>query len=89
MYLKELSKLNIDQNLFYFAFGIEDPETSTRFIDETIYYPRVTFFEKIKEGSELTTIEERELEVERCKQEKFGDKYQSLIVEGELNNSYQ
>lgn len=88
MYLKELSKLNIDQNLFYFAFGIEDPETSTRFIDETIYYPRVTFFEKIKEGSELTTIEERELEVERCKQEKFGDKYQSLIVEGELNNSY-
>ena len=88
MYLKESSKFTLDSNLFYFAFGVENPETSIRFIDETIYYPKVTFIEKIKQGSSLTTIEERELEIERCKQEKFGEKYQSLIVEGELNNSY-
>ena len=88
MHLKESSKFNIDPNLFYFAFGVENPETSTRFIDETIYYPKVTFYEKIKQGPTLTTVEERELEIERCKQEKFGEKYQSLIVEGELNNSY-
>ena len=47
-YLKEYSKINIDPNLFYFAFGVENPQTSTRFIDETIYYPKVTFYEKIK-----------------------------------------
>ena len=88
IHLKESSKFNIDPNLFYFAFGVENPETSTRFIDETIYYPKVTFYEKIKQGPTLTTVEERELEIERCKQEKFGEKYQSLIVEGELNNSY-
>ena len=88
MYLKEFSEIYIDPNLFYFAFGIENPETGTRFIDETIYYVKVTYFEQIKEGSTLKTIEERELEIERCKQEKFGEKYQSLLVEGELNNSY-
>ena len=88
MNLKESSNINIDPNLFYFAFGVENPKTSTRFIDETIYYPRVTFFEKIKEGTTLKIIEEKELEIERCKQEKFGEKYQSLFVQGELNDSY-
>ena len=88
MYLKETSNINIEPNLFYFAFGVENPKTSSRFIDETIYYPKVTFFEKIKEGSTLKTIEEKEIEIERCKQEKFGDKYQYLLVQDELNNSY-
>ena len=88
MYLKEFSEIYIDPNLFYFAFGVENPETGTRFIDETIYYVKVTYFEQIKEGPTIKTIEERELEIERCKQEKFGEKYQSLLVEGELNNSY-
>ena len=88
MYLKETSDINIDQNLFYFAFGVENPKTSSRFIDETIYYPKVTFYEKIKEGSTLKTIEEKEVEIERCKQEKFGDKYQNLLVQGELKDSY-
>ena len=88
VYLKETSNLNIDQYLFYFAFGVENPNTSTRFIDETIYYPKVTFYEKVKEGTTLKTIEEKNLNVERCKQEKFGEKYQSLLVQGELNNSY-
>jgi len=88
IYRKEATNINIDSNLFYFAFGVENPNTSTRFIDETIYYPKVTFFEKVKEGSTLKTVEEKVLDVERCKQEKFGEKYQSLLVQGELNDSY-
>ena len=88
MYRKDNTNINIDPNLFYFAFGVENPKTATRFIDETIYYPKVTFFEKVKEGSSLKTVEERTLEIERCKQEKFGEKYQNLLVQGELNDSY-
>ena len=88
MYRKEATNINIDPNLFYFAFGVENPNTSTRFIDETIYYPRVTFFEKVKEGTTLKTVEEKVLDIERCKQEKFGEKYQGLLVQGELNDSY-
>ena len=85
---KEATNINIDPNLFYFAFGVENPNTSTRFIDETIYYPRVTFFEKVKEGTTLKTVKEKVLDIERCKQEKFGEKYQGLLVQGELNDSY-
>ena len=88
MYLKESSNLNIEPNMFYFAFGVENPQTSARFIDETIYYPKVTFIEKVKESTKVKTVEEYEIEIERCKPEKFGDKYQGLLVEGELNNSY-
>ena len=60
----------------------------TRFIDKTIYYPKVEYINKIKEGSIFKTIEERTLDVERCKQNKFGKDYQNLVVKGELNNSY-
>ena len=88
IYLKESSNINLDPNLFYFAFGVENPKTSTRFIDETIYYPKVTFFEKIKEGTSVKTVEEKVLNVERCQQKKFGEKYQDLLVKGELNDSY-
>ena len=88
MYKKDNLNINIDPSLFYFAFGVENPKTSTRFIDETIYYPKVTFFEKVKDGSSLKTVEEKVLMTERCKQEKFGEKYQDLLVQGELNDSY-
>ena len=88
MYRKDNVNINIDPHLFYFAFGVENPMTSTRFIDETIYYPKVTFLEKVKEGSSLKTVEEKVLDIERCKQEKFGEKYQKLLVQGELNDSY-
>ena len=88
IYLKESSNINLDPNLFYFAFGVENPNTSTRFIDETIYIPKVSFYEKIKEGSSIKTVEEKVLEVEKCQQKKFGEKYQDLLVKGELNDSY-
>lgn len=88
MYLKDSSDLNINPELFYFAFGVENPLTNTRFIDETIYTVKVKLYERVKDGSSLKTIEEKILDVERCKQEKFGEIYQKLLVAGELNNSY-
>jgi hypothetical protein len=46
MYLKESSNINLEPNLFYFAFGVENPKNSTRFIDETNYYPKELFLKK-------------------------------------------
>ena len=72
----------------YFAFGIEDHKTSSRFIDETIYYPKVLYISRDKiNGKFLTTIN-RELPYERCKEENFGDNYKKFFYEGELNTSY-
>ena len=37
IYAQEMPSINIDSNNLYFAFGIEDPINSNRYIDETIY----------------------------------------------------
>jgi len=79
---------NINPLSLYFAFGLEDPKTSNRFIDETIYYPKLLFFEREKVNGEFQTVNRIELESEPCKEEKFGDDYKNLITPGELNNSY-
>ena len=89
LYQKEVPEMIINYNNFYFAFGVENYLTGfTRFIDETIYYPKILYINKIKEGSTFKTIEEIPLDYERCDESKFGKEYQNLLVNGELNNSY-
>ena len=89
LYQKEVPEMHINNSIFYFAFGVENYLTGySRFIDETIYYPKVSFIYKIKEGSIFKIIEEKPLDIERCDEKKFGKDYQNLIVSGELNNSY-
>jgi hypothetical protein len=89
LFQKEAPEMDINPDLFYFAFGVENFSTGfTRFIDETIYYPKVEYINKIKEGSSFIITEKRPLDFERCQEYKFGEDYQHLLVEGELNNSY-
>ena len=88
IYAQEMPSINIDSNNLYFAFGIEDPINSNRYIDEAIYYPQVLFIDRIKINGEFKTITKRSLEYERCKEENFGKNYQHLFIKGELNNSY-
>lgn len=89
LYQKEAPEMKINSSYFYFAFGVENYLTGyTRFIDETIYYPRVEYVHKVKEGTIFKTIEKISLNFERCKSEKFGKDYEDLLVNGELNNSY-
>ena len=88
IYEQEVTKININSNNLYFAFGLEDPVTSNRYIDETIYYPQILFIDRIKINGEFHTIEKKELEYDRCKEEGFGQNYQHFLTKGELNNSY-
>ena len=89
LFQKEAPEIEINSNTFYFAFGVENYENGyTRFIDESIYYPKVEYINKIKDGSIFKIINETPLKFERCREEKFGSEYQRLLVEGELNNSY-
>ena len=87
-YPQEIPSITVDSEQLYFAFGLEDPKTSNRFIDDSIYTARVVFVDKVKENDEFKTAEERVLEYEQCKVEKFGDNYQHLFIKDELNNSY-
>ena len=86
VYSHDIPIIEVNPNLIYFAFGLEDPRTSNRFVDETIYYPIILFFDRVKVNGEFVNAERRVLEYEICKEENFGDKH--LFIEGELNNSY-
>jgi hypothetical protein len=83
-----IPSIDIEPNLFYIAFGLENPFLLTRYIDERIYYPKVTYIKKEKiDGVEITK-ETISLDIERCNVKKFGDNYQTQFTPGELINSY-
>ena len=64
IYDQEMPEIYIDSNNLYFAFGIEDPVNSLRYIDETIYYPQVLFIDRIKINGKFVTITKKSLEIE-------------------------
>jgi len=90
IYSKEIPSVNLNNSdLLYFAFAVEIPSTAARFIDETIYTVKAIFYDSIKnENGTFEMKELRELQIEKCQQEKFGLDYQHLFTKGEFNNSY-
>lgn len=78
-----------NSDLFYLAFGVDNEENGSRFIDETIYTAKCFYFYNTKnsEGNFITQ-ETRELKIEKCKVEKFGKNYEHFFTEQEINNSY-
>lgn len=87
-YSEETPYLNVTPSSIYLAFGIEDSDTSLRFIDETIYYPQILYIDRIKKDGVFYTAYKEELAYERCKEENFGEDYQKFFLKGELNTSY-
>ena len=88
IYSQEMPIIDVDINQLYFAFGLEYPNTATRYIDEGIYTAKITFFDKQKKEDDFKTVEEKDLEFEKCNVDNFGKDYQNLFVKDELNNSY-
>ena len=80
--------IDINNNIFYLAFGLEHPTKLFRFIDEKIYYPKVLYIERFKESGQMTNKKETILNIERCDVTKFGREYQNLFQEEDINNSY-
>ena len=83
-----IPNININQNLISFAFGLEDPLTNNRFIDKSIYYPKIYFYDKTKINGEYNITETKELEYEICQKANFGVDFENILDENELNNSY-
>ena len=88
LYSKEMPVINISKNYFYFAFGLEDPTTLNRFVDESIYIPEVVYIDRAKINGEFKTLNRLTLPLEKCQEGTFGEDYQHLFVDGELANSY-
>ena len=88
LYAQDMPVINLNKDYFNFAFGLEDPKTLNKFVNETIYIPEVAYIDRYKIDGEFKTVTNKILPLEKCKQEEFGDNYQHLLLEGELNNSY-
>ena len=88
IYAQEMPQIVADINQLYFAFALEDPKSSNRFIDESIYTAKVAFVEKEKRNDEFFTVKTTQMPIERCQVENFGKNYQHLFTKEEFNNSY-
>lgn len=88
IYGQEMPFIDLNSNTLYFAFGLEDPQTMNRFIDDSIYAAKIVFVDKAKINDELVTVYQQNLDFEKCNVINFGENYQHLFLEDELNNSY-
>ena len=89
-YSKDTPYINLNNsNLLYFAFGVENSVNASRFVDERIYRARAVYYYGEKNsGGAFETKEYRDLQIEKCKVEKFGKEYQHLFTKGEFDDSY-
>ena len=86
-YQTEPPALKLSSDYFYGGFILEHPITYDVFIDEGIYYPKAYFKKAERKGNDFEmTI--TEIELERCKLEKFGSFYQDTFKLKPLDNYY-
>ena len=81
------SAVKITRENFYGGFALEDPFTYDAFIDEGVYIPKA-YFKRAENQGESFDWQVKELELERCKLEKFGPLYQEKLKNKNLNNLY-
>ena len=79
--------IKLSNENFYGGFGLEDPETYDTFVDETIYFPKAYFKQAERNGTNWEWSV-KELELERCKLEKFGSLYRDIFKQKPLKNLY-
>jgi hypothetical protein len=81
-------EINLSNNTFGIAFGLQNPFTYSQFIDETIY--RVEVFQKIAKRNTNSDFhwEVIQLETERCSEIKFPLSYHQLLVGLPLKDMY-
>ena len=88
LYSKDVPSIDINPDLLYFSFGLERADTLKKYVDESIYYPEISFVEEVKVNGEFKTVERKEIGYEVCKQQNIGDDYIHLFNQGELSRSY-
>ena len=83
----ETPSIHLTNEVFYGGFALGNPLTLQTFIDESIYYAEAVFMMGHKEGNDWVFVP-KNLEVEPCKLEKFGEKYREIFKRKNLENLY-
>ena len=87
IFTEGVPSIELNNDNYYGGFALGNPFTLKTFIDETIYYPKGIYRSGIKINDEWVW-NQKELEFERCKLEKFGSKYKELFKNVNLDNLY-
>ena len=85
---EDVPEIKVNNELLYFAFGVEDPITINTVIDESIYSVKVEYLDMIKENNIWTQFYQKYLSVSRCKEKSFGLDYEKFFKNKNLSNSY-
>ena len=86
-YVGKPPSIELSNENFYGGFALEDPITYDTFIDEEIYYPKA-YFKRAERKGENWNWFEKELELEKCKLEKFGSAFRNVFENKPLNTLY-
>ena len=87
IFTEGVPSIELNNDNYYGGFALGNPLTLKTFIDETIYYPKGIYRTGIRIDDDWVW-KEQELELERCKLEKFGSKYKDLFKNVNLDNLY-
>ena len=83
----KLPEIKLNHDLLYFGFSLQNAKTYDSYLDESIYYPKA-YYKQAKRENNIWKWEIEEIEIEKCKLEKFGKNYQNLFSNKPLNNLY-
>ena len=86
-YKKEPPSIELSNEIFYGGFALENPETYDEFIDESIYFPKA-YYKRAERNGKNWEWSIKEIELEKCKIEKFGSSHRDKFKGKELNNLY-
>ena len=86
-YVGKPPSIELNKDLFYVGFALEVPNTYDSFIDEQIYYPKA-YYKKGERSGDIWNWTIKELELERCKLEKFGKAHQEIFKGKPLHQLY-
>ena len=87
IYSGQPPSIQLNHDIFYGGFALEDPLTYDAFIDERIYFPKAYYKKAVRIGSKWNWFV-KELELEICKLEKFGKSYRDIFKHKPLDNFY-
>ena len=83
----ETPSIKLSSDNFYGGFGIMNPYTEDTFVDESYYYAKATFWSGKKVNGKWEWAE-KNIPLEKCKLEKFGEKFRDMFKDKNLDNLY-
>ena len=88
LYPSDFLSINLNKNLFYIVFGLENSAKLTGYIDESIYYPEAVFIEEVRENGEYVSKTEIVLNIEKCNKMSFDEEFQKLFEKTDYKEFY-